>query len=273
MSHVVAQLVEAYLGVRPRIGLAGHEANHEALLLGRIDLYVEYTGTALRRMLGLPPVPPDQVYRTVRDTAAARWPIRWLPPFGFNNTYAILMRRAHAERLMVRACTDLVRHAPSLVLGAGDAVIRSDPDLRFVPGGVNGLHRAYGLTFQEYRTLPSSYGRTHRALAHSQVDVIVDFSVHPTVHEHDLLELVDDRSFFGAYHAAPVIHCQFLQQHPQARPVIERLAGLVDNRTMARLNFEVEVRQRPTAEVAAAWLRESGLLGKPGGGDQASAPQ
>lgn len=259
MSHVVAQLLEAFLGIRPRIGLAGHEANHKALLRGEIDLYIEYTGTALRRLLRLPGQHRGEVFDVVRDAARRRWPVEWLPPFGFNNTYALLGRE-YVEGLRVRTCTDLVPHARSLTLGAVRAVLDSEPDLRFAPGGVDGLRRAYGLAFGTHREVPPVYGRTYRALADGEVDVIVDFPVHPTVHERDLVELIDERAFFGAYHAAPVVRREFLDAHPDARQLIERLAGRLDNRGVARLNFLVDVERRSPADVAAAWLREAGLV-------------
>ncbi len=272
MGYVVAQLLKARLGVSPQIGLVGHESNHEALLRGEIDLYIEYTGTALRRMLGLESAPPARTYEIVRDVARERWPVEWLSPFGFNNTYALLIRRADADRLGVRTCTDLVPHAPSLTLGAWDAVIDGDRGLRFAPGGINGLRQAYGVTFRDHRRLPAGYSQAHRALAAGEVDVIVDFPVNPIVHQHDLVDLHDDRGFFSAYHAAPVVRRDFLDGHPGARAVIETLAGRVDNRTMARLNFEVDIRGRNSADVASAWLREAGLLESRAVEDRISAP-
>lgn len=260
MGHVVAQLLEASAGIRPRIGLAGHETNHEALLRGQIDLYVEYTGTALQRLLGLSAAGPDEVFDVVRNTARQRWPIEWLPPFGFNNTHALLVRRELADGLKVRTCTDLVPHAPSLTLGAEQAFVNSAPNLRFAPGGLDGLRRVYGMAFGGHCGLPPVYGRAHDALAHSEVDVIVDFPVHPTVYQRDLVDLIDDRRFFGAYHAAPVVRREFLERHPTARSLIERLAGRIDNRTMARLNFAVDIEHRSPASVATAWLREADLI-------------
>ncbi len=260
MGYVVAHLLEAELGIRPRVGPAGHEANHEALLRGDLDLYIEYTGTALRRLLQLDLVPPRLVFSVVREAVGRRWPVEWLPPFGFNNSYALLMRRGHAAVLGVRTCADLALHAASLTLGAVGAVVDSDADLRFAPGGVNGLKRVYGLTFRDYRRLPSGYGEGHRTLAEEGVDVLVDFPVHPAVHQHDLVELTDNRDFFGAYQAAPVVRRDFLERYPGAREVIGRLAGRLDNRTMARLNFAVEVEGLPSAAVALAWLQEARVL-------------
>lgn len=252
---MVAQLIERTVGVRPRVGGSGHETNHEALVRGEIDLYVEYVGTALRRLLGVG-LPRGDAFQLVREESGRRWPVVWMPPFGFNNTYALLLRRADAQRLQVRCCSDLVHHAPSLVVGAIEPAVRGDPTLAFAPKGVLGLQEAYGLTFRAVRALPPEPGLSHRALAEGEVDVLMDFPVHPAVWAHDLVEVEDDRRFFSDYRACAVVHRAFLERYPAAQVAIERLAGRIDNRTMVRLNFEVEVCGRSVQEVARDWMRE-----------------
>jgi len=265
---VVAQLIEHTVGVRPRIGGSGHEENHDALVRGKIDVYVEYIGTALRRMLGVE-LPRGNAFELVCEKSGRRWPVVWMPPFGFNNTYALLLRHADAERLGIRRCSDLVRVAPSLVLGAIEPAIRGDPAFSFAPGGIVGLQETYGLAFRAVRPLPSEPGLSHRALAEGEVDVLMDFPVHPAVWAHDLVEVENDRRFFPDYRACAVVHRGFLERYPTVRTVIERLTGKLDNRAMARLNFEVEVSGRSVQEVAWDWIRRMRLIEdhtKEGGG-------
>src|SRR5262245_2067400 len=108
-----------------KVGFDGHESNHEALLRGDLDLYADYTGTALRRYLNLAPLPREQVYPAVRAAARQRWNVVWLEPFGFDNTYGLIMSSADAARLGVRRISDLAGYAGRLSL-AGTAQFLSD---------------------------------------------------------------------------------------------------------------------------------------------------
>ena len=132
----MAQLLEQTIGIQARVGLAGHEPNHAALITGDIDLYADYLGTALRRYLGLQPRrSAAATYRAVRDAARRRWRIEWLPAFGFNNTYAVIVPAALAQRLQLQRVTDLVAHAPHLRLGATEEVLAPGSNVSFAPGG------------------------------------------------------------------------------------------------------------------------------------------
>src|SRR5919199_1170551 len=252
MGHVMAQLLYSEFGIRARIGLAGHEPNHAALINGEIDLYADYLGTAVRRYLGLtPPRRAAATYRTVRDNARKRWGIEWLPAFGFNNTYAVVMKRTMAETLGVRTVSDLVPLASALRLGGTADFLAGNPKVTFAPGGYGALCAAYGLTFGRAVDLAADYGATFEALAADQVDLIVDFPVNPRMVSLDLLELRDTRHFFAPYFAAPVVSGQFLAEHPDARAVLARLAGRVDNRRAACMNYAVEMLGQSHESVAA----------------------
>src|SRR5689334_11300941 len=132
MGHVMAQLLEQTCGLLPRVGLAGHETNHQALVAAQIDLYADYLGTALRRYVQLRPVRgAAATYRKVRDAARERRGSEWLPAFGFSNTYAVLVRRSLADSLGLARVSDLAPHAPGLRLGGTRQFLTSDVKLTF----------------------------------------------------------------------------------------------------------------------------------------------
>src|SRR3989442_15937880 len=110
----MAQALSPHVDVGLKVGFAGHESNHEALLRGGLDLYADYTGPALRRYLKLAPLPREQVYPAVRAAARERWNVVWLEPFGFDNTYGLIMRAVDAARLGVRRISGLATYAGGL---------------------------------------------------------------------------------------------------------------------------------------------------------------
>jgi glycine betaine/choline ABC-type transport system substrate-binding protein len=253
----MAQLLEQSAGIQARVGLAGHEPNHAALLAGDLDLYADYLGTALRRYLGLQPRrTAAATYRAVRDAARRRWQIEWLPAFGFNNTYAVIVPAALAQRLQLTQVSDLLAHAPHLRLGATAEFLAPGSKVTFAPGGYAGLRQAYGVWFGELVPLPRTYGATFDALGAGQVEAIVDFPVNPRMVSFGLVELRDDRRFFAPYFAAPVVSGAFLAAHPTARAALERLAGHIDNQRAARMNHAVEAQGRTPREVAAELVQE-----------------
>lgn len=237
-----------------KVGFDGHESNHEALLRGDLDLYADYTGTALHRYLKLAPLPRAQVHPAVRAAARARWNIVWLEPFGFDNTYGLIMRAADASRLGVRRISDLARHADRLRLGGTAQFLSDHPPMTFAPGGCTGVSAVYGFRFGQAHTVASEYGASFDTLGRGEVDVLADFVVNPRIVAHDLIELEDDREFFAAYHAAPIVRGDFLGQHPNVQPILERLAWRIDNRRMAGLNYAMEFAGRDPAELAAEFL-------------------
>lgn len=273
MGHVMALLLEESLGIRAKVGFEGHEANLEALLRGDIQLYSDYTGTALRRYLKLPPVEPDRVYQVVKDESRARWGIVWLPPFGFNNTYGLILKKRKAATLGVNKISDLSSCAPALTLGAVQDFIDGSPTLTFAPEGYVGFVRAYGFRFAKIVPLEPRYGQTFSAVNDEQVDVIADFVVNPRIYAFDLVVLEDDRSFFSPYHSAPVVRGDFLDEQPEAEGVLGKLAGSISNETMACLNYEVEFKERDPADVAAQLQRDLHLVPSLGSGHLASGPR
>lgn len=254
LGEIMAQLLEARtdLQVERRFNLGGTMICHGALAGGEIDLYAEYTGTALTAILGRPSLSdPGEVLRIVSKAYRREFDVRWLPTLGFNNTYAITVRRDAAGREGWRTVSDLAPQAASLIAG-WTAEFSERPD------GYPGLIEAYGYRFG--KTLDVDPALMYQAIFRDQVDVIAAFSTDGRIAAYDLQPLADDRHFFPPYEAAPVIRRDTLRAHPEIEDVLSRLAGRLDDATMQSMNYEVDHGKRRPAEVAREFLRGEDLL-------------
>ncbi|HEX8695305.1 MAG TPA: glycine betaine ABC transporter substrate-binding protein, partial [Longimicrobium sp.] len=253
LAEMFAQLLEARgLAVERRLGLGATEIAFAALRSGAIDVYPEYTGTGLLAILDRQPIPDaDSVFGIVSREFEARWGVHWLPPLGFENTYAIAVRRETARRYRLATLSDLARASPRLVAGL-------TPDFIGRPDGLPGLTRAYGLRPREVRSLVQAV--KYRALAEGAVDVVDGYSTDGLLARYDLVVLEDDRRFFPPYQAAALVGPRMWRDSPRGVAELSRLSGRLDERRMRVLNRRVEVDGEPVARVAADALRELGLL-------------
>ncbi len=254
LGELMAQLIEARtdLTVKRRFNLGGTMLCHGALISKGIDLYAEYTGTALTAILKQKVISnPDQAYEIVARAYRRRFSAEWLRPFGFNNTYAITIRKADAASLQLRTISDLI--ATSKTLRAGFTAEFSER-----PDGYPGLRRAYGLQFSEKRDLDPAI--MYQAIANREVDVICAFATDGRIAAFKLQPLLDDRGFFPPYQAAPVVRTEVLEAHPEIRQVLELLSNLIDEGTMQSLNFLVDEKKSRPSEVAHEFLKSRRLL-------------
>ena len=175
-----------------------------------------------------------------------------MPPLGFENTYAIAVRRESAERDSLRTLSDLARVAPNYVGGfTPDFIGRGD--------GLIGLQEAYGLRTKEVRSLLQAV--KYRALAGGDVDVIDGYSTDGLINRYDLVVLTDDRNFFPPYEAAPLVSRRLWETRPEAVRALSELAGIIDVETMRGLNRRLEVDGDEVEDVARDALRALGLIG------------
>ncbi|HET9982371.1 MAG TPA: glycine betaine ABC transporter substrate-binding protein [Longimicrobiales bacterium] len=254
LAEMMAQLLEARgLPVERRLGLGATEIAFGALRADAVDVYPEYTGTGLVAILGeRPRGDATAVFRRVSAVFRDRFGVAWLPPLGFENTYAIAVRRETADRYALRTLSDLARAAPRLTAGfTPDFIGRSD--------GLAGLRRAYGLEFGGVRSLLQAV--KYQALAAGKVDVIDGYSTDGQIARYDLVVLRDDRGFFPPYQAAALVSPRIVRARPDAVQALVALSGTLDERTMRRLNERVELGAEPVARVAADALRMLGLVG------------
>jgi len=248
LGELVAQRLEAEgLDVARRFFLGGTFVCHEALTAGGLDVYVEYTGTAHSAILELPPATdPQRVYREVDSLYRERWNVQWTEPLGFNNTFAMLIRGEDARQLGLSTLSEAVPYAPRWRPGFGyEFMERAD--------GYAGLVATYGLTFGREPAV-MDLGLTYRALADRRVDVIAGNSTDGQIEALDLVHLADDRGYFPPYDAVPVVRRDVLERHPAVREALRTLGGVLDETTMRRLNFLVDVQQQDPGTVVEEFL-------------------
>jgi osmoprotectant transport system permease protein len=252
LAELMAQMLEARAGVRVerRFNLAGTQVAFDALRSGGIDIYAEYTGTGLRDILGdtAPVAGPAQALARVGSAFSERYDLLWLAPFGFNNTYVLMMPRAQAEQLGVTTISELavlpLRYGMSY-----EFLERQD--------GMPALRQAYALKVASL--VGMQHDLAYAALAAGAIDVSDGYSTDAKIITRDLRVLRDDRGFFPPYEAAPLVRRALLARVPQAAAALAVLAGRIDDEAMRRLNHAVEGEQRDPAEVASAFLRQLGL--------------
>jgi len=254
LAEMFAQILEARgVPVDRRPGLGATEVAFKALRTGAIDVYPEYTGTGLLAILNEKPPTggaANAVFQRVSSEFRTRFGVRWLPPLGFQNSYAIAVRRATADSLRLATLSDLATHAGALRAGlTPDFIGRAD--------GLPGLQRAYALRFRDVRALGPAV--KYQALAAGQVDVIDGYSTDGLIARYDLVVLDDDRRFFPPYEAAALVNGAFADRTPAAIAALSELSGRLDERRMRALNRRVEVDGAPVSIVAREALAELGL--------------
>ena len=256
LGSMITQLIEAKtdLRVERRFNLGGTMICHGALVNGDIDLYPEYTGTAITAILQQEVVAsPEAVYRAVSEAYETRFDCEWLDPFGFNNTYAITAREQDAQEKGWKTIEDLRETAAGLSAGFTAEFVER-------PDGYPGLRKAYGFEFGTVRDLDP--GLMYRAVAQGEVDIICAFATDGRIAAYKLQPLADNRGFFPPYYAAPVVRRETLKAHPELREVLALLGGILDDAAMQQLNYAVDEQKRAPADVAREFLQSKGLLEK-----------
>jgi glycine betaine/choline ABC-type transport system substrate-binding protein len=244
LGELLAQQIEAHtpLRVDRRLNLGGTFVCHQALLAGQLDLYVEYTGTALTAILGGPvSSDPPAVYQAVRDGYRSRFSLEVGAPLGFDNTFAIVVRQEDARQLGLRAISDLARVAQQWRAGFGyEFMERSD--------GYAGLAKAYGLRFGSDPRI-MDLGLLYRALAERQVDVVAGNSTDGQIAALGMVVLEDDRHYFPPYQAVIVARTETLGRHADLRAALDALGGKISDDEMRGMNYAVDGQHRDPASV------------------------
>jgi len=244
-------VLERKLGqkVDRRLNLGGTLLAHQALVSGEIDVYPEYTGTALTAILKLPPAPdPKAVLDAVRSAYQKRWQADWVVPFGFNNSFAIVVRGDEARHGALRTISDAARYKKDWTMGAGYEFVER-------PDGFRGLAKAYGLGVKgQIETM--DLGLLYQALEQRKVDMIAASATDGMLSVLNVTVLQDDRRYFPPYEAAPVVRTEALAAHPGMRQALEELSGRLTDKDMQRLNYELDGKHRPLADVAREFLEK-----------------
>jgi osmoprotectant transport system substrate-binding protein len=253
----VLVLRDAGFPVEEQFGVAS-TAMRGALESGQVDLYYEYTGTAytVYEKGTDPAVMSDsaRVLAAVRQSDSVGHGLIWLRPLPFNDTYALLMRRAEADRMGIHTLSDLARTIN------GGKMIRIAVDAEFYerPDGLKALLKHYG--FPERNISKLDAGLIYKAVHEGEIDVAMGYSTDGRIPAFDLVTLGDDRHFFPAYNAAAVVRMQALREHPTMAAALERLNRYLNTETMQRLNADVDLHHRDPRKVAERWLVERGVI-------------
>ncbi len=258
LGELVAQEIEAVTGqrVERRFYLAGSYLCQQALVSGRIDAYVEYTGTALTAILKQPLPPPGQrdaarVFAEVSHLYEQRYGVKVEPGLGFEDTFAMVVRGADAQRLALKTISDAVKIAPQWRLGVGYE-FESRPD------GLPGLSAAYGLKFAgPPRTM--DLGLLYRALSAGQVDMVAGNSTDGPIRALGFQVLADDRHYFPPYEAVPLVREDSLRRWPAIQVAMDRLAGKVSAEEVQAMNDAVDGQHRDVGDVVRDFRKGKGL--------------
>lgn len=254
LGELIAQQIEAgtHLKVERRFYLAGTYICQQAMLAGRIDVYPEYTGTALTAILKEPPLKdPETVYQKVKQQYEQRFHFAVLPSFGFNDTFAIEIRGADARRLHLTTISQAAKYAPHWRAGFGyEFMERAD--------GYKGLVATYGLKFAKPPAI-MDLGLLDRALVDKQIDLAAGNSTDGLIPVLDLAILQDDKHYFPPYYAVPVVREEALARHPELRAALQALAGKISDADMRALNYALDGQHRSVTDVVREFRQQKGL--------------
>jgi len=254
LGELLAQHLEHRTGlaVERRFYLAGTYICQQALLAGRIDMYVEYTGTALTAILKEKPSSNHQeVYGRVQEEYARRFRLAVGDPLGFDNTFAIVVRGEDARGLDLRTISEAAKYAPRWRAGFGYEFMER-------PDGYGGLVRTYGLRFATPARI-MDLGLLYRALKEKEVDIVAGSATDGLISALGFVVLEDDRHYFPPYDAVPIVRERVLQEHPEVKSALAALAGKITEEDMRRMNYAVDGEHRDAKQVVAEFLGEKGL--------------
>jgi osmoprotectant transport system substrate-binding protein len=254
LAELLAQHIEARTGihVERKTNLGGTLLCQKALESGQLDLYVEYTGTALTAVLNESPSgDAAAIYQRVKQGYSDRFNLEVTEPLGFENTFAMVVRGADAQQFHLRTISDIVPLAPHWRAGVGYEFLER-------PDGFPGFSQRYGLQFAAQPSV-MDLGLIYRALIDKKVDIVAGNSTDGLIDALHLVALTDDRHYFPPYDAVPIVRRDALAKFPQLRPALADLAGKISAEDMRHLNAEVDANQRDAPTVVRAFRATKSL--------------
>ncbi|MGA2388653.1 MAG: glycine betaine ABC transporter substrate-binding protein [Candidatus Sulfotelmatobacter sp.] len=255
LGELLAQLIESrtHLKVERRFYLAGTYICQQAMLAGRIDLYPEYTGTALTAILKQKVSgDKEQVYRQVKREYESRFKFTLSPPFGFNDTFAMEIRGEDARRSNLKTISQSAQYTPHWQAGFGY-------EFNERPDGYPGLAAVYGLHFAAPPRI-MDLGLLAPALKDHQIDMAAGNATDGLIPAFDLFVLEDDLHYFPPYEAVAVIREQTLQEHPEVADAVAALKDKISDQEMQKMNYALDGQHRDATDVAREFLRSKGLV-------------
>jgi osmoprotectant transport system permease protein len=254
LGELLAQQIESHthIKVERQLNLGGTFICHEAVKAGQIAGYVEYTGTSLTAILKQEvSKDPQVVFNNVKQAYDRQFKLEVMSPLGFENTFAFIVRNDDAKRLNIKNLSEAARYTPQLRGGFGyEFLERKD--------GYPALAKTYGLKFA--KTQQMEFGLMYQALKDKSVDLIAASSTDGLIPILNLVVLEDDKKYFPPYQAVPVFNQAILNKYPELRTAVNQLAGLISTQDIQKMNYQVDNRSMPAAQVVREWLKSKNLV-------------
>lgn len=253
LANMLKLLIENNSNLKTEVKKLDNKLLWDAVTAGKVDTYVEYTGTALINLLKEKPIfNANEVYKVVSKGLQDKYQLKILDPIGFNNTYGLAVKKDIADKLGLNSISDLSGKANQLVLGASQEYINR-PDSWPI------LEKTYGLKYKEIKTIQDP-ALQYKAIGQNLIDSMVVYATDSKIASSGLKVLKDDKNVFLPYYATPLVREDTLKKHPELEKILNKLSGKITDAEMQKLNGEVELKQKPALDVAKEWLKQQGLI-------------
>ncbi|MCY6485001.1 ABC transporter permease subunit [Clostridium aestuarii] len=254
LGNVLAVLIEENtdLKVEKKLNLGGSSVTWEALKSGDLDMYIDYTGTGFVSIMKRDSInDAEKVYEIVKDYFNKEYDVSWLKPLGFNNTYALAVRKDTVEKYNIETFSDIAKVSDKLLLGCTMEFSERDD-------GYKGLQHAYNMNFKDVKGIDG--GLRYQAINNKECDVVDAFSTDGLLNAFNLQVLKDDKNFFPPYYAVPLVRNDTLKLHPELKELLNKLEGTLNDEEMRKLNYKVDKEDKRPEDVAREFLKDKGLI-------------
>ncbi|WCB33711.1 glycine betaine ABC transporter substrate-binding protein [Fusobacterium nucleatum] len=254
LGQMLTELIEQDTDLKVNItnGVGGGTSNiHPAIVKGEFDLYPEYTGTSWEAVLKKEASYDESKFDELQKEYKEKYNLEYVNLYGFNNTYGLAVNKDIAEKYNLKTYSDLAKVSNNLIFGAEyDFFERED--------GYKELQKVYNIDFK--KKIDMDIGLKYQAMKDKKIDVMVIFTTDGQLAISDVVVLEDDKKMYPSYRAGTVIRSEILSEYPELKPVLEKLNNILDDKTMADLNYQVESEGKKPEDVAREYLQEKGLL-------------
>lgn len=254
LGEMLSLLIEQDTGLDTELtqGVGGGTSNIQpAMEKGEFDIYPEYTGTGWNMVLKKSGVYTEDLFGQLKSGYEDQCQMQWVGMYGFNNTYGLAVRREAAEKYNLKTYSDLKAMAGNLTFGAEyDFFERED--------GYDALCKTYGLKFK--KTMDMDIGLKYKAIGQKKIDVMNIFTTDGQLSVSDLVVLKDDKNFYPSYSCGNVVRNDVLKKHPELEEVFQKLQGILSDDEMAKINYEVETKEKEPKKAAEDFLKRKGLI-------------
>ena len=254
LGQMLTELIEQDTDLKVNItnGVGGGTSNiHPAIVKGEFDLYPEYTGTSWEAVLKKEASYDESKFDELQKEYKEKYNLEYVNLYGFNNTYGLAVNKDIAEKYNLKTYSDLAKVSNNLIFGAEyDFFERED--------GYKELQKVYNINFK--KQIDMDIGLKYQAMKDKKIDVMVIFTTDGQLAVSDVIVLEDDKKMYPSYRAGTVVRSEILSEYPELKPVLEKLNNILDDKTMADLNYQVESKGKKPEDVAREYLQEKGLL-------------